>query len=87
MIMIKKFKYQLILVSVTFSGTIFAFNEILENEKVLTVHKTPTCGCCKMWIKHVEKNGFIANAKDHKSLMKIKDNFQIKPEYLSLIHI
>ena len=81
--MIKKLKYQLILISVTFSGTIFALNEILDNEKVLTVHKTPTCGCCKMWMKHVEKNGFIANAKDHQNLMDIKDSFKIKPEYRS----
>ena len=81
--MIKKLKYQLILISVIFSGTIFALNEILENEKVLTVHKTPTCGCCKMWMKHVEKNGFIANAKDHQNLMDIKDSFKIKPEYRS----
>ena len=81
--MIKKLKYQLILISVTFSGTIFALNEIIGNEKVLTVHKTPTCGCCKMWMKHVEKNGFIANAKDHQNLMDIKDSFKIKPEYRS----
>ena len=81
--MIKKLKYQLILISVTFSGTIFALNEILGNEKVLTVHKTPTCGCCKMWMKHVEKNGFIAKAKDHQNLMDIKDSFKIKPKYRS----
>lgn len=24
----------------------------------MTVYKSPTCGCCKEWIKHVEKNGF-----------------------------
>ncbi len=24
----------------------------------MTVYKEATCGCCKEWIKHVEKNGF-----------------------------
>jgi len=24
----------------------------------MTVYKTPTCGCCTEWIKHVEQNGF-----------------------------
>ena len=80
--MIKKLKYQLILISVTFSGTIFALNEILENEKVLTVHKTPTCGCCKMWMKHAEEDGFTVYGQDHQNLMKIKEKYNI--EALSL---
>ena len=83
MIMIKKFKYQLILVSVTFSGNIFALNEILENEKVLTVHKTPTCGCCKMWMKHAEENGLTVYGQDHENLMKIKEKYNIEPQYRS----
>ena len=81
--MFKKLKYQLILLSVTFSGTIFALNEILENEKVLTVHKTPTCGCCKMWMKHVEENGFTAYGQDHQNLMTIKEQYRIEPKYRS----
>ena len=81
--MIKKFKYQLILVSVTFSGNIFALNEILENEKVLTVHKTPTCGCCKMWMKHAEENGLTVYGQDHENLMKIKEKYNIEPQYRS----
>ena len=24
----------------------------------MTVYKSPTCGCCKEWIKHVKANGF-----------------------------
>lgn len=24
----------------------------------MTVYKSPSCGCCKEWIKHVEANGF-----------------------------
>ncbi|MBD4854987.1 DUF411 domain-containing protein, partial [Xanthomonas citri pv. citri] len=24
----------------------------------MTVHKTPTCGCCGVWIDHVQKAGF-----------------------------
>ena len=83
MIMIKKFKYQLILVSVTFSGNIFALNQILENEKVLTVHKTPSCGCCKMWMKHAEENGLTVYGQDHENLTKIKEKYNIEPQYRS----
>ena len=49
----------------------------------LLVHKTPTCGCCKMWVKHMEENGFTINTKDHQSLVKIKEELKIEPEYRS----
>ena len=42
----------------------------------LLVHKTPTCGCCKMWVNHMEENGFTINTKDHQSLVKIKDELK-----------
>ena len=49
----------------------------------LLVHKTPTCGCCKMWVKHMEENGFTINTKDHKSLVKIKEELKIEPKHRS----
>ena len=54
-----------------------------ESNFELLVHKTPTCGCCKMWVKHMEENGFTVNAKDHQSLVKIKEELKIEPEYRS----
>jgi hypothetical protein len=30
----------------------------------ITVYKSPTCGCCKEWVTHVEKNGFKATVHD-----------------------
>lgn len=29
-----------------------------SNATEITVYKSPTCGCCKKWIKHMERNGF-----------------------------
>ena len=52
-------------------------------ERMLTVHKTSTCGCCKMWVKHAEENGFKAMIQDHQNLEMIKDSYNIKPEYRS----
>ena len=48
----------------------------------LLVHKTPTCGCCKMWVKHMEENGFTVNTKDHQSLVKIKQELETLLELL-----
>lgn len=28
------------------------------------VWKTPTCGCCKLWVKHLEREGFIVKVYD-----------------------
>ncbi len=30
----------------------------------VTVYKSPTCGCCKEWVKHLQANGFAVIAKD-----------------------
>ena len=54
-----------------------------DNSELLLVHKTATCGCCKQWIKHLEKNGFSISTKDHQSLQDIKESYQIKSEYRS----
>lgn len=46
----------------------------------LLVHKTPTCGCCKKWIKHLESNGFTPATKDHQSMQEVKEKYKIKTE-------
>lgn len=38
----------------------------------ITVHKTPWCGCCEGWIKHLEDNGFTVTAQDHEDTDPIK---------------
>ena len=79
---IKYFKQILIMLLISF----FSFdiqNENIETGSSLLVHKTPTCGCCKMWIKHLEEQGFSTSVKDHTNLQEIKEKYKIKPEYRS----
>ena len=81
--MIKKYLI-LLFYSLSFSSLSFGENiDISGEELMLLVHKTPTCGCCKMWMKHVEKNGFTAYGQDHQNLMKIKEQYNIQPQYRS----
>ena len=54
-----------------------------QNKFSLLVHKTPTCGCCKKWVKHLEDNSFSMMIKDHQNLKKIKTQYSIKPKYQS----
>jgi len=28
------------------------------------VYKTPSCGCCHLWVEHLRANGFAVNAHD-----------------------
>ncbi len=30
----------------------------------VNVYKSPTCGCCKEWVKHLQANGFSVKAHD-----------------------
>ena len=54
-----------------------------DNKFSLLVHKTPTCGCCKKWVNHLEDNSFLTMIKDHQNLQKVKDQHSIKPKYQS----
>jgi hypothetical protein len=37
---------------------------------MIEVWKTPTCGCCKDWIKHLEANGFAVKFHDVSNAVK-----------------
>ncbi len=39
---------------------------------VVTVYKTPTCGCCSEWIKHLQAAGFQVRAVDLDDLTETK---------------
>jgi hypothetical protein len=36
------------------------------------VYKTPTCGCCGLWVKHLEDNGFTTRVTNLDDLSAIK---------------
>lgn len=38
----------------------------------MTVYKTPACGCCKDWVKHIEAAGFKTKLIDMDDLTQVK---------------
>lgn len=38
----------------------------------VVVYKSPTCGCCKKWVKHLQDNGFKVKAVDVKNVVPYK---------------
>ncbi|HLT46885.1 MAG TPA: glutaredoxin domain-containing protein, partial [Rubricoccaceae bacterium] len=48
-----------------------------EAPPLVTVYKSPTCGCCSLWIDHLEENGFRVEAVDVDDLAAIKRQYGI----------
>ena len=46
------------------SLSLLPLNVKAENKTLIEVWKSPTCGCCKDWIKHLEDNGFAVTHYD-----------------------
>ncbi|MEE3170225.1 MAG: DUF411 domain-containing protein [Pseudomonadota bacterium] len=43
------------------------------------VYKSPTCGCCTDWVKHLEDNGFDVKATNTNDMGKIKVDAGLLP--------
>lgn len=41
---------------------------------VITVYKSPTCGCCKAWVEHVKAAGFVVDVHDVADVTPVKDD-------------
>ncbi len=53
------------------------------SEVQLAVYKSPTCGCCQLWIDHAEEAGFQATIHHPDDLMAEKLQRGILPQYHS----
>jgi hypothetical protein len=51
----------------------------------IEVWKTPTCGCCKMWVEHLEKEGFLVKANDVPQTAPIRTKLRI-PDDMGSCH-
>lgn len=49
----------------------------------VTVYKSPTCGCCKKWVTHLESEGFKVDAHNRNDMDSIKDKYGVASSYQS----
>jgi len=49
-----------------------AANQAAGAAPLMTVYKTPTCGCCAKWVTHMRENGFTVMVTDLNDLSVIK---------------
>jgi hypothetical protein len=47
---------------------------------LLTVYKTPTCGCCSKWVEHMRANGFDAKVHELADLTEIRAKLGVPAE-------
>lgn len=51
----------------------------------MTIYKSPSCGCCKEWVKHVQAAGFTPKVIDMDDMSKIKKDAGV-PDALQSCH-
>ncbi|WP_369158215.1 DUF411 domain-containing protein [Candidatus Thiodiazotropha sp. LNASS1] len=67
----------LLLAALTLSTHSFAADVI--------VYKSPTCGCCNDWVKHLQQNGFSVQAHDRSDMQLVKRTLNV-PQGLQSCH-
>lgn len=62
-----------------FGFTVLAESTTAKAEQlpVVTVYKNATCGCCKAWVSHLEKNGFTVEAHDVGNMQEYKQRARL----------
>ena len=42
------------------------------SSKEMTVHKSPTCECCKLWVRHLADAGFSMQVENNRNISPVK---------------
>lgn len=50
---------------------------IVAKDRIIEVHKSPTCGCCTGWVKHMEENGFETHINHPENLTALKNQMKV----------
>lgn len=49
----------------------------------ITVYRSPTCGCCKKWVKHLEKHHFTVKDVTTNNMQTLKQQYGVPRELAS----
>ncbi len=41
------------------------------------VHKSPTCGCCELWVEHLRRAGFVVQVDDRDDVNPVKQRLGV----------
>lgn len=54
-----------------------------QDAPLVSVYKSPACGCCGEWMKHMRANGFRVETHDVADVMPIKRRYGVPDELAS----
>jgi hypothetical protein len=57
----------------------------LAQQTVVEVYKSPSCGCCSEWIKHLQQNGFSVKVHEVRDASAFRAKFGV-PDELGSCH-
>jgi hypothetical protein len=67
-----------------FVNTGFSQDKTAPDElREITVHRSPTCGCCSKWLDHIKQNGYKVNDIVTDNVQSIKDKYGVTAELSS----
>jgi hypothetical protein len=49
----------------------------------MSVYKSPSCGCCALWVDYMRKNGFDAKVQDVENIGALKLKLGVREEFSS----
>lgn len=81
--MSKRFFFKQLLATLSILLVVFNHGAHAQDEQMLTIYKSPSCGCCKAWVDHLDKAGFKHSVRDIADLSGLKADKGIAPQYQS----
>lgn len=70
-------------VSIVFTALLMAVAAGSAFAQEVTMWRSPSCGCCKAWAKHLERAGFSVRVVDERDLMRIKADHKVPTDLAS----
>ena len=67
----------------TAEGTPVAYAGPTVAGTTIDVYKSPTCGCCNLWIEQLEQAGFTVNKHDTKDVEAVKAELKVPQDIVS----
>ena len=76
-------KFLLSVIAVSFALALTLQVRADATEPMLSVLKSPTCGCCVKWMEHLHDNGFVTTVEEPENLAERKALLGISPRHQS----
>lgn len=75
---------KILVLAALFAGIVIVqLTSFAQQKPVVSVFKSPTCGCCSLWVDHMKANGFDVKVQDVEDIAAVKEKLGVAPEISS----